>query len=434
MPPIRLNRVNVGRNPPLEIQRKLERRKELKRKIRGLQEEYQQRLDEYENIDFEIQQHAASIVPIMPMASINTIPNEILSSIFLEVFADAEAEGWRTGVEADLSTLTSVCRHWREVAIDNVLLWNKIRVKMHDTPLRTYKELEHVELFLQRSKNALLDIEISFAWGDWCREYIRDEVHNLVQRYFPVSSDPQAETQMEGWIQERFESAPDEKKYPYILERILSKLVGPKGQNMARWKSLYVSLDQEQFARYWSLFKGPVSSLKNLHIELGYGGDAEAWSFPNGNIGSNSLTSVDSVDSLVLEFGIPLSAFQITPETITSLDVWETSQWDTFSLLPSFVNLRKLAYRTLYRHVRPPLSRVAELTSIRIRLPSLQTLEFRGFHFPLVFHALDAPKLATLSIFRVFGIYGILSNWANVPISVQDQFVLAWSRYRQRNG
>ncbi|KDQ16784.1 hypothetical protein BOTBODRAFT_144507 [Botryobasidium botryosum FD-172 SS1] len=83
-----------------------------------------------------------------PIRPIHRLPDEILSSIFLFSNCSDYAQHVR-----DVLKLSSVCRHWREVALECPRLWTRLQ------PLPWTERF--FDLFLERSKQAPLDVELT---------------------------------------------------------------------------------------------------------------------------------------------------------------------------------------------------------------------------------------------------------------------------------
>ncbi|KAK0186678.1 hypothetical protein F5146DRAFT_1227276 [Armillaria mellea] len=88
------------------------------------------------------------------------LPNELLAYIFSTAIISLLPIEHRSF----LALVCSVCRHWRDVAIEASELWTTIYI--HDL-----KHIPPAELFLERSKAQLLDVDIqvTFEHGFWFR-------------------------------------------------------------------------------------------------------------------------------------------------------------------------------------------------------------------------------------------------------------------------
>ncbi|THV07516.1 hypothetical protein K435DRAFT_788433 [Dendrothele bispora CBS 962.96] len=103
---------------------------------------------------------------------VNDLPPEILSNILRYVVWSAPDPPtgalWRLEV-------TWVCRHWRQVAINDTTLWNAIW-------FRDFPPFERSLTFVQRSRHAPVDIRINDHHD---REFTYEEIENLLDRLTP---------------------------------------------------------------------------------------------------------------------------------------------------------------------------------------------------------------------------------------------------------
>ncbi|KAF8595085.1 hypothetical protein BDV93DRAFT_548968 [Ceratobasidium sp. AG-I] len=88
---------------------------------------------------------------------INSLPAEILSSIFLAGYPhQVETPTHRRHTYPE--TLSSVCQHWRHVATNFPPIWSDVHVYINGS--RTVNSQKCAELWSQRSRNALIRLEI----------------------------------------------------------------------------------------------------------------------------------------------------------------------------------------------------------------------------------------------------------------------------------
>ncbi|KAG8766166.1 hypothetical protein FRC12_007049 [Ceratobasidium sp. 428] len=96
-----------------------------------------------------------------PPASVNTLPPEVLSSIFKAVVSAswyARSVGDKSYGPIDcLTLLASVCAHWRHVAIGIPSLWSYIDFTRN---FNTSGNLEHAGLYLERSQDSPVHIHL----------------------------------------------------------------------------------------------------------------------------------------------------------------------------------------------------------------------------------------------------------------------------------
>ncbi|KAJ7092666.1 hypothetical protein C8R44DRAFT_891108 [Mycena epipterygia] len=86
------------------------------------------------------------------MASLLTLPSELVVHIFATLIADVGDDGHSEPV---VLRLCSVCKFLRDLVVNSPTLWTSIR-------LRTFTDLNSAHLFIDRSKTCLLDLFVSF--------------------------------------------------------------------------------------------------------------------------------------------------------------------------------------------------------------------------------------------------------------------------------
>lgn len=121
-------------------------------------------------------------------ATVNRLPNEILSRIFLLCVDEFERHWYSEWYVWQYLRLTSVCRRWRNLAIDVVQLWTLIDLNCRE---------DLIQMHLSRSKNAKLtvvhsrlkpfleigvDVEISLF-----KELLAPQLHRIVALQLRVS-------------------------------------------------------------------------------------------------------------------------------------------------------------------------------------------------------------------------------------------------------
>jgi hypothetical protein len=103
--------------------------------------------------------------PTNPTNPVDKLPSEVLGGIFILVLRqerslmvqDDDSVCWEcsSGVPACLRTITSVCHHWRNVALDTGILWTVIDLSFRFP-------LERGMGFIRRSKQCPLSLECDF--------------------------------------------------------------------------------------------------------------------------------------------------------------------------------------------------------------------------------------------------------------------------------
>ncbi|KAJ6588987.1 hypothetical protein B0H19DRAFT_1367471 [Mycena capillaripes] len=86
-----------------------------------------------------------------------TLPNEIVSEIFIHFLPIYPLCPPLTGILSP-AKLTHICRHWREIALGNPMLWRAISLCHNEAPLT--RQLQRSEIWLNRSLNCPLSIVV----------------------------------------------------------------------------------------------------------------------------------------------------------------------------------------------------------------------------------------------------------------------------------
>ncbi|KDQ55607.1 hypothetical protein JAAARDRAFT_195448 [Jaapia argillacea MUCL 33604] len=94
------------------------------------------------------------------------LPNELLEIIFRYAATSARPVGKHQEVLFPISA-SHVCGHWRELSLNTPDFWSRLNISI----LRTWEE-NRVGVYLERSRNALLDIRLSrHDWADESSQY-----------------------------------------------------------------------------------------------------------------------------------------------------------------------------------------------------------------------------------------------------------------------
>jgi hypothetical protein len=250
---IQLKQYKFSHEVPPDIQAKLERQNKILEKLVQLGNKKIKKWEECQAIKKELQHHAAPFAPILKL------PQEILSIVF-RILVN---EPWYSRPQkAQLACLTEVCKYWREVAINDSILWSYIHIKMSKIPLRTHNQLKYIDICLERSKDALLDIVISFWKRGESEAYIVEQVRELAVTNFSWS----IMEEMNHWTQILLLSLPRTATYPGVLTELITRVAGVNGEHMIRWRSADLSLAADWYPLHWKLFKGRAPNLKELTI------------------------------------------------------------------------------------------------------------------------------------------------------------------------
>ncbi|KAJ7225235.1 hypothetical protein B0H12DRAFT_276986 [Mycena haematopus] len=95
-----------------------------------------------------------------------TLPTELTSQIFIHLLPIYPAVPPLTGLDSP-SSLTYVCRHWREVALATPVLWRAIKFDYSSEGIVLYEQLRHIcDVWIKRSGSYLLSIDIDVDGQD----------------------------------------------------------------------------------------------------------------------------------------------------------------------------------------------------------------------------------------------------------------------------
>ncbi|KAJ7225237.1 hypothetical protein B0H12DRAFT_277083 [Mycena haematopus] len=87
-----------------------------------------------------------------------TLPNELTSQIFLSFLPIYPAAPPLTGL-ASPTSLTHICRHWREVALTTPALWRAIEFVYNDDDIMPYEQCRYIcDAWITRSRSCPLSI------------------------------------------------------------------------------------------------------------------------------------------------------------------------------------------------------------------------------------------------------------------------------------
>jgi hypothetical protein len=187
---------------------------------------------------------------------IHRCPTEILILIFEYSIAKNHSR---------IRSLLVICRRWYHIVMDTPTLWATIQItksdlKSHDVYIAACNE---------RSRSALMDIDLDFTEFPSHREYTRRKIGTLLR----TICDPREELPMRRYEMEiEFEFPPPE--YVRQVQELLSCLSGPVGEHRRRWRSLSWILPNSRIIAsiLYSSFQGVTPHLKKLQI-LGGPGD-----------------------------------------------------------------------------------------------------------------------------------------------------------------
>ncbi|PBL01306.1 hypothetical protein ARMGADRAFT_420508 [Armillaria gallica] len=307
------------------------------------------------------------------------LPNELLTYIFATAIISLLPKEHTSF----LALVCSICRRWRDVAIEASELWTTIYIHHQN-------DIPAAELFLKRSKTQLLDVDV--------------QVGNF-------------------FSQDRFQSPTESSN-----RRSGLRVAELTSVHLERTRSLSLSVSDtlvgEKFsALYWPM---PTPHLVNLSVNV------KGWSqsvpplldsicsfHSNGNDGSSSTTASSS-NLTRLELISPFTEHEDLRNIFThfpSLETlilpkfdqgWGEDQGENRPIILAPSSLRSLAVHLDYAHVKTwraaGNSRDCSCILGSLHFPNLEYLEVRGeepdCNLSLSSHFKDLPKLKTLRLQR----------------------------------
>ncbi|SJL05450.1 uncharacterized protein ARMOST_08817 [Armillaria ostoyae] len=302
------------------------------------------------------------------------LPNELLASIFAIAIISLLPKDRRSF----LALVCSICRRWRNVAIEASELWTTIYI-------HNQKHIPTAELFLKRSKTRLLDIDIEVTFGGGYR------------------CPPAAFSRQSGLRVAELTSA-----------------------HLGRTRSLFLSIsDAKDAERFSTLYRPmPTPHLVSLSVHIqGWSQSApplldSIYSFTsNGSEGlPSSATSGSSLTRLELASVQPehedmLKIFTYFPSLEMLLlpkfcQDWKGVQGENRPIVFAPNSLRSLAVHLGHAHVKLSHANSPGCSCVlgSLRFPSLEYLEVLGdnssWNLSLRSHFKDLPKLKTLRLQR----------------------------------
>jgi hypothetical protein len=366
-----------GTTPSRDIITMEERKKKLDDEMDTIWREMEAECAELLQVQHDLETFALSIIPIVPIAPIHQVSDDILLYIFFEYL--------NTGyVQSCLVSLTSVCRRWHTIVTRNPQLWNRIQLIPWQTIERTRNQLKYIDIAMKRTRQLPLDVEIIFAQEQHPLEYTNHVVTHFARGYFPHV----AFLDWEALSYPR--TSPFVHQFDHLYLELIKKLVETREGNMRRWRSAHITLPFESYKNLWSLFTGETPNLVTLRVECPLG---QFHSFSPQKM--KSFPQLPSLQELHIPRNVHLSSFNTNSMSINHLTIYEVDGWLNLRQLHLFSALRSLQYHG--RHSISPPEPTIDVDT-RIYLPHLQSLTLHMVVPPSLLLYFDVPLLSELSL------------------------------------
>lgn len=364
-----------GKTIPIYVTNTIESLKQCEKRMERLEQQLREERQAYDTLQKVLAVHRGRFAPV------SCLPVEVLANIFMQLVQDEIST---------LATLSLVCRKWRQIIISNPLLWRRIVVTSDGDTSKVQNICEYVKLSVQRSEPALLDITIDFGSLMSPREYFRDRFPNAFEEL-----DTSVYTNSIYWEEDE---CPIERQYNSLLTQLVESIVGPDCIHMSRWRSLLLTLPNEDthiafILELWPLFEGEASNLTELIVDGGY---EERTDFRRLD---RSFHELKSLQRLTIPEHFALTSFDVEPNSIRYLSIYEVDDWTNLLQFSSFSNLQSLRYSVL--DIRKPTSIGSVVRAIS--LPHLHTLYLDGTHRTDILRLFHLPKLKVLYLLEMFG-------------------------------
>lgn len=313
-----------------------------------------------------------------------------------------------------LASLSLVCRTWRQIIIFSPLLWQRITVTSNGDTRHVQSLRKYVEISLDRSKAALLDIRIDFGSLVTPVEYFLDRMQGTFRELNLINMD-------RFWEDE----CPIEEEYCRLFRQLVESIVGVNGANMMRWRSLTLVLpDEGEYVGIipfiWPTFACNAPHLVELIVQGGW------QSLDDFQHLDKCFLNMTNLERLVLPDRFVLSSFDVEPKTIKHLIVFEIYDQSNILQFSSFSNLRTLRYSAPWIRTITPMGTSVATAVGKVRLPCLETLSLGGPHPAEILNLFDVPLLSTLYLLECFDYITPLPNVAlfgkasDVHLSLSD--------------
>ncbi|KAK0198177.1 hypothetical protein F5146DRAFT_1018554 [Armillaria mellea] len=320
-----------------------------------------------------------------PVSRINErLPNELLAYVFATAILSLLPKEHRPF----LALVCSICRRWRNVAIEASELWTTIYIHNHN-------HIPAAELFLKRSKMRLLDVDIEVIFG----------------REVPQFSS--------GWVRYRSPPAPFSRQSGLRVAELTSA-------HLERTRTLSLSVSDAQGAERFSALYRPVSTPHLVSLSVYIQGWLQSAPPLLDSICSVSSNGSDGLPSNTAS-GLSLTRLElgaVQPEHEDMRNIFTYFPSLETLLLPKFCqgrrgvqgenrpiifapsSLRSLAVHLDHAHIKPAHGNSPDCSCVlgSLRFQSLEYLEVLGdnssWNLNLRNHFKDLPELKTLRLQR----------------------------------
>lgn len=372
------------RDAPANVFKKITRKNEIEERMAELQEEMKSLQAELADLQAQLLpfQSQSSIVDLTPKTPIMKCPNEILHSIFTHTIADYHPR---------IRSLLLVCRHWNTIIMTSPRFWTEIGFHNEIDPNFFDPEYSrnYINACLKRSENLLLDINLPIWYYDSHKGYIIEELDKFTRDLL----DPEDQSSFSQQLWE-MEFGFDSPKYVRRFEETFTRLLGKRGKNIKRWRSLSISFPEDLWSPIdlWNRFDAPAPNLRSLTL---IGASTYNGGLPGEDdwlkYGLNQLSNVNEFDS---NTDIPISHLGLSTLNLHRLTVAVEPHFRNFRELNSFINLHSLTLKCRgHSKDSPPPP-----TGLTLDLPKLTELILDQDYVILRHVNFIVPSLNTLTI------------------------------------
>lgn len=309
----------------------------------------------------------------------NSLPDKILHHIFSYSIHDDHIS---------IGRLLFVCKRWKRMILDDYHLWSRIQISIPHLSDAYWARTLYATACMERSQDLLLDVEINFSQPISDREGMKRDIIDQVKRSVP--SEFYGNVDRWGELLECPFIPESRMTYHHQAVSLVDHLVGSTGENIRRWKTLRLSLpqdDAEFCADVWiSLYRSTPNLLK-LSLDC-----CREMSARLEDKTSRGLPDLTALQHFTLHGGMTISQFGVWKNSVSYLDIEVDNSTHAMSEIAYFPQLH-----TLRLHGLSCADAGISLDHI-IPLPHLKKLSLSGHYDSLADLNLDFPRLEDLYI------------------------------------
>lgn len=350
--------------------------------------EYLARLDLYiaeleEDLDKAIKQRAKLRVQLRMLQHkgqcfINQLDDEALRRIFTHYF---------NACPLGIAELQLVCKRWTRLILDDHRMWNRIRISIPHVDM-FWKYTLYATACIERSREAPLDIEIDFSHLISDQDVVQLQVVKHVKSMFPNLPKDSVD-EWAAQLHYPFDSS-GQSTYHRRAVSLLDHLVGKRGENIKRWRSLHLILPKDNpefFADIWMGLAQNTPNLTSLYLDC-----SKTLIDRLGGTAPKGLPNLSGLERFTLHGGMLLSQFGTWNNVVTYLDFEVENSTHAMSEIVHFPALQELRLHGLY------CEDTGMALDHTIHLPYLVRLMLSGYYDSLSDLNLSFPTLQDLYV------------------------------------